>query len=653
MTTPVNLRTAAARAVLGAFLLVHAMAARAQFTQQGAKLVGSGAAAGTEQGFSGSLSADGNTAIVGGEGDNADAGAAWVFTRSGGVWTQQGAKLVGSGAVGNAWQGASVSLSADGNTAIVGGWDDNSGAGAAWIWTRSGGVWTQQGSKLVGSGAVGNAEQGQSVSLSADGNTAIVGGSQDNTDAGAAWVFTRSGGVWTQQGAKLVGSGGVGGTWQGFSVSLSADGNTAIVGGYRDNGFAGAVWVWTRSGGVWTQQGTKLVGTGAVGNAHQGESVALSADGNTAIVGGQADSANAGAVWIWTRSGGVWTQQGAKLVGSGAAGTAQQGFSVSLSADGNTAIVGGNTDNGGAGASWIWTRSGGVWTQQGSKLVGTGAVGAATQGSAVSLSSDGSTAIVGGVQDNGYVGASWVFTASTPAPATHLGFVQQPTNAVAGQAIAPAVTAQLLDAANAPVAQAGTSITLALGSGTGTLSGTATQVTNASGLATFAGLSVDLSGTKTLSATSAGLTGATSATFVISAAAATALAITGGNVQHTPIGTAFAVPLQATVTDTFGNPVTGVSVTFTPPASGASAAIAGSPATTDASGVASVTATANGTAGSYLVTAAAGTLPPRGFSLTNDPAAPAAAVAVPTLGTTGLALLGIALAAAALRALRR
>ena len=86
-------------------------------------------------------------------------------------FTQQGPKLVGTGTAGGAGQGLSVALSGDGNTAIVGGPDDNSGAGAAWVFTRSGGVWTQQGTKLVGTGAIGAAMQGYSVSLSADGNT--------------------------------------------------------------------------------------------------------------------------------------------------------------------------------------------------------------------------------------------------------------------------------------------------------------------------------------------------------------------------------------------------------------------------------------------------------------------------------------------------
>jgi hypothetical protein len=244
------------------------------------------------------VSADGNTAIVGGPSDNRTTGAVWVFTRSGGVWTQQGSKLVGSGAHLAAplpqGQGMSVALSADGNTAIVGGW----GTEAAWVFTRSGGVWTQQGNKLVGSGAVGITRRGMSVALSADGNTAMVGGWADNSKAGATWVFVRSGDVWAQQGKKLVGIDAVGSARQGTSVALSADGNTAIIGGPGDNpwdrsvpfglGAAGAAWVFTRIGGVWAQQGNKLVG-GTLGGANQGTSVALSADGTTAIVGGFGD----------------------------------------------------------------------------------------------------------------------------------------------------------------------------------------------------------------------------------------------------------------------------------------------------------------------------------------------------------------------------
>ncbi|MDP2207278.1 MAG: T9SS type A sorting domain-containing protein [Bacteroidota bacterium] len=382
------------------------------FTQQGAKLVGTGAVGSPVfQGYDVALSSDGNTAIIGGFYDNSNTGAAWVYTRSGGVWSQQGSKLIGAGAAGVSGQGHSVSLSGDGNTAIVGGPFDG-GGGAAWVFTRSGGVWSQQGNKLVGTAPFGYF-LGCSVSLSDDGNTAIIGEFRADGDAGAVWVFTRTAGVWSQQGDKLVGTGAVGNAQQGYSASLSGDGNTAIIGGRFDNGEAGAAWVFTRSAGVWTQQGDKLVGTGAVGRVFQGSDVALSSDGNTAIIGGPTDNSNTGAAWVFTRSAGVWTQQGSKLVGTGAVGIAQQGSSVSLSGDGNTALVGGQADNGNVGATWVFTRSGGNWIEQVGKMVGTGTAGA-NQGWSVALSSDGNTAIVGGPIDATGLGAAWVFMHDTP-----------------------------------------------------------------------------------------------------------------------------------------------------------------------------------------------------------------------------------------------
>ncbi len=393
--------------------LLTAIPAPAQFVQQGDKLVGSDTAGFGFAGFSVDLSADGNTAIVGGPIDSASRGAAWFYTRSGGMWSQQGSKLVGTGVVGSSYQGWSVGLSGDGNTAIVGGPADNSARGAAWVFTRSGSVWNQQGSKLVGNDTVPPSFQGASVALSADGNTAIVGGSSDSASTGAAWIYTRSDTVWTQQGGKLVGTGAVGDAQQGLSVALSADGNTAIVGGYFDSSETGAAWVYTRNGGVWTQQGSKLVGSGAGDSARQGSGVALSADGNTALVGGYTDDSGKGAVWVYTRTDTVWTQQGSKLVASDTAGYPGLGFKVALSADGNTALVGGPADDSLRGAVWLFTRSGSVWTQHGSKIVGTGGVGAPVMGYSVGLSADGFTAIAGGPADGGNYGAAWVFAATT------------------------------------------------------------------------------------------------------------------------------------------------------------------------------------------------------------------------------------------------
>jgi hypothetical protein len=402
-------------ALLSAALLRSAQPAVADFIQNGPKLVGTGAVGNAKQGISVALSADGNTALVGGPTDNGSAGAVWVFSRSNGVWTQQGDKLVANGAVGPAQQGYSVALSADGNTAIVGAPQNINGVGGAWVYTRSGGAWSQQGGALIGDSAVGNANQGYSVALSADGNTAIVGGPNDNTQvgvatSGAAWVFTRSNGVWTQQGNKLVGTGAVGfqPAQQGFSVALSADGNTAIVGGPEDNQSVGAAWVFTRSNGVWTQQGNKLVGAPVIGlQPQQGWSVALSGPGNTAIVGGPTDNTGVGAAWVFINRAFGWTQE-RKLIGTGAVGASEQGWSVALSVDGNTAIVGGPKDNGSVGAAWAFTRSNSGWTQQGSKLVGSIA-GSPEQGWSVAVTCN--TALVGAPFDNAAAGATWVFMA--------------------------------------------------------------------------------------------------------------------------------------------------------------------------------------------------------------------------------------------------
>jgi gliding motility-associated-like protein len=396
--------------------------------QLGGKLAAADADGTAYQGSAVAVSADGNTAVVGGDQDNGYVGAAWIYIRNGNSWVQQGKKLVGadySGIMGQ--QGAAVAISADGNTVIVGAPHDAVNMGAAYVYTRSGTTWTQQGSKLVGNNTVGGTIlQGISVALSADGNTAIIGGSQDGGDHGSVWIFTRSGGVWAQQ-TKLSGSGGSGAMDQGRSVALSADGNTAIIGGYYDNNFLGAAWIFTRSGNTWTQQGTKLVGTNTLNNPYQvqGTSVALSADGYTAIVGGTSNSDHSGGAWIYTRNGNTWTQQGneltLRLTG------AWEGMSVSLSADGNAALIGSHVLDDYQGAAWVYARNGGNWLMR-QELQGGDNVGPADQGISVSLSANGVTAIIGGSGDNSEVGAAWIFDApiSTPEATT------QPATLVTG-----------------------------------------------------------------------------------------------------------------------------------------------------------------------------------------------------------------------------
>jgi uncharacterized repeat protein (TIGR01451 family) len=412
--------------------------AKAQFQEQASKLEAtvsnpspppSTLPVQANQGSAVAVSRDGNTMLVGGPTDSSGAGAVWVWTRSSGSWSQ-GSKLTGAGGS----FGSSVALSADGTTAIIGAPAYNTYVGAVWIFTISGGSGSQQAGPLTAVDATGAARQGWSVAISADGNTAIVGGPHDGDPnyIGASYVFVRSGTSWGQQGAKLVdNTHAVGNAAQGYSVGLSSDGNTAIVGGPNDSSNTGAAWVFKRSGRVWSQATWvissipyyKLVGTGALGAARQGWSVAISGDGNTAIVGGLNDSSQAGAAWVFLQSSGAWTQQCNKLVGTTSNGPSGQGSAVALSYDGNTAIVGGPWDNcssscpgPGVGAVWFFTRSSNAcpstWSQSSQQVGSNSWSGASEQGYSVAMSADGGTAVVGGPDDSdgttANLGAVWV-----------------------------------------------------------------------------------------------------------------------------------------------------------------------------------------------------------------------------------------------------
>ena len=281
----------------------------ATFLQQGETLTAAPGEQGisTQFGHSVALSADGDTMLVGGPGDELYGGSAWVYTRSGSTWTQQ-AKLDASevscgGFYCGAYVGYSVALSADGNTALVAGYGNAGGIGAAWVFTRSGTTWTQQDSALTGKGEIGEGEFGASVALSADGDTALIGAPDDYGYAGSAWVFTRAGATWTQEGEKLAANDESEPEESrfGFCVALSADGDTALIGGPNDNGRQGAAWVFTRSDSIWTQQAAKLTGGGETGAGELGYSVALSADGATALIGAPGDNEGVGAAWTYTR----------------------------------------------------------------------------------------------------------------------------------------------------------------------------------------------------------------------------------------------------------------------------------------------------------------------------------------------------------------
>ena len=375
------------------------------WSQQSEKLTGS---ASPFDGFgdSVSLSEDGNTALIGADGAGEGGGQAYVFTRSEGNWSQDGEPLTGGGGTPKGSFGAAVALSPDGQTALIGGPDDSSPTGAAWAFSRSGEAWTQQGQKFTGAGAT-PAGENYRVAIARDGNTVLVA-SSESSKTGAAWIFAREGETWTQQSGKLTGNGETGAHF-GSAPALSADGSTAVIGAPGEHG-TGAIYVFTRSEGAWTQQGEPLT---VPHEGFLGESVAVSDDGDT-VLAGDSLGAPGGVAYVFTRAGETWTQQGEGFTGSEQKtkkGREYFGSSVALSADGDTALIGSYSDNKSKGAAWVFTRTGETWSQQGSKLIGHGESGSGGFGMTMALSSDGNTALVGGTFDKKR-GAAWVFTRS-------------------------------------------------------------------------------------------------------------------------------------------------------------------------------------------------------------------------------------------------
>jgi hypothetical protein len=365
----------------------------------------------------------GNTAIVGAYfddvGANINQGSAYVFARSGSTWTQQ-AQLTAASGTNSDQFGVSVTLSGD--TAIVGAYLDDVGAnsnqGSAYVFTRSGTIWTQQ-AQLNASGGGADDRFGYSVALSGD--TVVVGAYLDdvgaNTDQGSAYVFTRTGTTWTQQ-AQLTATGGAAVDWFGYSVALS--GETVIVGAYNDdvgaNTDQGSAYVFTRSGTTWTQQ-AQLNDTAGAALDNFGTSVAIS--GDTAIVGANVDdvgaNSNQGSAWVFSRVGSTWIGPDFQAIASDGTDLDQFGYSVGIS--GNTAIVGTPFDdvgaNGNQGSAYIFVRSGSAWTQQ-AQLTATGGASADVFGWSVAISGD--TALIGSYADdvgpNANQGSAYVFVRS-------------------------------------------------------------------------------------------------------------------------------------------------------------------------------------------------------------------------------------------------
>jgi hypothetical protein len=400
-------------------------------------------------GHSIALSANGSTLAIGApyeasaatgvDGNQADesvpyAGAVYVFKRHGKAWVQQ-AYLKASNT--GRWDrfGFSVALSADGSALAVGAPDEASaatgiggdqtsdaamGAGAVYVFLRRGGTWSQE-AYVKASNTHPDQGFGYSVALSADGSALAVGAVFEDSgaagvngdqadrsapDAGAAYVFTCSGATWSQQ-AYVKASNPDVRSMLGGSIALAADGSTLAVGAaFEDSAatgidgdqtdrsatYAGAVYVFTRSGTAWSQQAyVKASNTDA--EDLFGVQVALAADGSTLAVGAiYEDSAatgvggdqtsdaaqGAGAVYVFARSGAAWSQQ-AYVKASNTDEADIFGHAVALAADGATLAVGAIGESSAAtgvdgdqaddsalaaGAVYVLARSGTTWSHQ-------------------------------------------------------------------------------------------------------------------------------------------------------------------------------------------------------------------------------------------------------------------------------------------------
>jgi hypothetical protein len=381
---------------------------------------------GTVNSFGGAIALDGDTLVVSQIGDDSGAsgvngnqfdvsgpnsGAVFVFVKSGGTWVQQ-AYLKASNPAANNSFGSSIAL--DGDTLVVGsvGQDTSaSNSGAAYVFTRTAGVWTQQ-AFLKASNPGASDNFGRSVDV--DGDTLIVGapnedsnavgvgGSQsDNSsgNAGAAYVFVRSGSSWVQQ-AYLKASNTGADDQFGFSVALvgdtlvvgavNEDSNAVGVNGSQANNSesnAGAAYVFTRAGSVWSQQAYLKASNSDSGDQF---GIALAMDGETLVVGSAGESSSsagvngvqldesataAGAAYVFVRTAGVWAQEAyVKASNPGA----DDLFGIDVALHGDTLVVGGFHENSNAtgvdgnqsdesaddaGAAYVFRRNGSTWSQ--------------------------------------------------------------------------------------------------------------------------------------------------------------------------------------------------------------------------------------------------------------------------------------------------
>jgi hypothetical protein len=340
---------------------------------QEAKLLSSEIAQGDDLGDA--VAVSGDTAVVGapwanGVGNNT--GAAYVFVRSGTVWTEQAKLFASDGGSGDIF-GASAAI--DGDTIVVGAYQNQEfglAAGAAYVFERQGTTWTQT-AKLTASDATTAQRFAFSVSVSAD--SVVVGAIGDPVYSidrdGSAYAFRRIGTTWSEEAKIVAEDGGVG---DAFGISVSIEWDTLVVGSIYNaelGSDAGSAYVYRRSETTWSQQAKLNASDGRAGDGF-GVSVALS--GTTVLVGAIYDDLapgvngsyydSEGSAYVFVYQQGAWSQQ-AKLSADDATDEDKFGDRVSLSGD--IAVIGAYDNfelNTHSGTVYAFQRGGVTWTEQ-------------------------------------------------------------------------------------------------------------------------------------------------------------------------------------------------------------------------------------------------------------------------------------------------
>jgi len=302
-------------------------------------------------GSSVAISADGTTAVVGAYSANGRAGAAFVFSQVSGAWLQTATLTAPDGKGGDSF-GITVALSGDGNTAVVGA-PNAANVGAVYVFNKGESDWGAP-SRLTAGDAGARDAFGVSLAISANGSTVIVGATGRNGNAGTAYIFRQATAGWSQT-AQLSAGDGMAGDFFGLSVAINADGSAVAVSAPNSAFYRGAVYVFSYTETSWVQS-VSLAATDGATNDRFGNSVSLSGDGSVLVVGAPNKNGQTGATYVFGRVGsryGAYTQQSA-LIANDAVANDRYGIAVAVSTNGDTALVGASEKNAAAGAVYLY-----------------------------------------------------------------------------------------------------------------------------------------------------------------------------------------------------------------------------------------------------------------------------------------------------------